>query len=139
MGPTPRLVFISHSSRDTGIVRQLARRIEDQGAQPFLDEADVKAGDDFEEAILTFLERADELVVLWTPWALDRPFVWTEIGAAWVRPIPIVQVLHGVTASELQSRAGFPTPLKRRDMIDLNDVDAYFEQLRERVVAGGAP
>jgi hypothetical protein len=47
-----------------------------------LDEAQVDAGADFEQDILSFLERADELVVLLTPRALDRPYVWAEIGAA---------------------------------------------------------
>jgi len=70
-----RLVFISHSSADTWVAKQVAREIEACGATPFLDEAEVDAGADFEEDILNFLERAHELVVLLTPWALDRPYV----------------------------------------------------------------
>ena len=49
-------------------------------------------GADFEEAILASLDKADELVVLLTPWALDRPYIWAEIGAAWGKRIPIVGV-----------------------------------------------
>ena len=78
-----RLVFVSHSSQDTWIAKQIAREIQSRGATPFLDEEQVDAGADFEEDILNFLERAHELVVLLTPWALDRPYVWAEIGAAW--------------------------------------------------------
>ena len=59
-----RLVFISHSSADTWVAKQVAREIEARGATPFLDEAEVDAGADFEEDILNFLERAHELVVL---------------------------------------------------------------------------
>ena len=80
--PTKRLVFISHSGPDTWVANQIAREIEARGATPFLDEAQIDAGADFEEDILNFLERAHELVVLLTPWALDRPYVWAEIGAA---------------------------------------------------------
>jgi hypothetical protein len=82
-----RLVFVSHSSQDTWIAKQIAREIAARGGTPFLDEAQVDAGADFEEDILNFLEQAHELVVLLTPWALERPYVWAEIGAAWGRRI----------------------------------------------------
>jgi hypothetical protein len=49
-------------------------------ATPFLDEAQIDVGADFEDEILTFLERADELVVLITPWALERPYVGPNSG-----------------------------------------------------------
>jgi len=61
-------------------------------------------GAEFEEDILSSLERAHELVVLLTPWALERPYVWAELGAALGRRIPIVALLLGVSATELQSR-----------------------------------
>jgi len=127
------LVFVSHSSQDTWVARQLAREIEGSGAKPFLDEAQVDAGADFEEDILDFLERAHELVVLLTPWALDRPYVWAELGAAWGRRIPIVALLLGITPSELQKRPGTPVFLKKRDLLQLNEVDEYLQQLRARV------
>ena len=68
-----RLVFISHSSKDTWVAKQIAREVAIRGATPFLDEANVEVGEDFEESILSFLEQAHELLVLLTPWALDRP------------------------------------------------------------------
>lgn len=66
-----RLIFVGHSGLDTWVARQIAREIEACGAIPLVD-----AGADFEEDILQFLEKAHELVVLLTPWALDRPYVW---------------------------------------------------------------
>lgn len=128
-----RLIFVSRSSQDTWIARQIAREIEIRGATPFLDEAQVDAGADFEEDILNFLERAHELVVLLTPWALERPYVWAEIGAAWGRRIPIVTLLLGITATELQSRPGIPVLLKKRDLLQLNEVEVYFDQLSGRI------
>jgi hypothetical protein len=114
------------------VARQIARAIRTAGAAAFLDEAEVEVGDDFELRILEFLERADELLVLLTPWALERPYVWAEIGAAWGRRIPIVGVLYGMTAAELQTRPGIPVFLKRRDLIVMNDIDRYFEELAKR-------
>jgi len=130
-------VFVSHDGRDVWLARQVARGIREAGASAFLDEAEVEVGDDFELRILEFLDRADELLVLLTPWAFDRPYVWAEIGAAWGRRIPIVGVLYGMTAAELQTRPGIPVFLKRRDLIDLNEIDRYFEELAKR--AGTAP
>lgn len=128
-----RLIFISHSGPDTWVAKQIGREIEARGATPFLDEAQVDAGADFEEDILKFLERAHELVVLLTPWALERPYVWAEIGAAWGRRIPIVALLLGLTPTELQTRPGIPVLLKKRDLLQLNEVDIYLEQLAARM------
>jgi TIR domain len=128
-----RLIFVSHSSADTWVAKQIAREIEARGGTPFLDEAEVDAGADFEEDILNFLEKAHELVVLLTPWALERPYVWAEIGAAWGRRIPIVALLLGITADELQARPGVPILLKKRDLLQLNEIDTYLDQLAVRV------
>ena len=129
-----RLVFISHRSRDTWVAKQIAREVVDCGAKPFLDEADIEAGADFEEDILEFLAKANELLVLLTPWALDRPYIWAEIGAAWGRRIPIVAILHGITVQELQALPEIPMLIKKRDLIDLNQLDTYLQQLRNRVL-----
>jgi hypothetical protein len=115
------------------VAKQIAREISTCGARPFLDEAEIDIGADFEEDILAFLEKAHELVVLLTPWALDRPYVWAELGAAWGRRIPIIGLLHGLTAGELQSRREVPILLKKRDLLALNDIDTYFNQLKNRV------
>src|SRR5947208_13681134 len=128
-----RLVFVSHSSKDTWVAKQLAREIARCGALAFLDEADIEVGSDFEEHILESLQRADELVVLLTPWALERPYVWAELGAAWSRRLPIVILLQGMTPGEFQSRPGVPVFLKKRNMVDLNAIDNYLAELRKRV------
>jgi hypothetical protein len=127
------LVFISHSSRDTWVARQIAREVLGCGAVPFLDEAEIDVGADFEEDILTFLSKAHELVVLLTPWALERPYVLAEIGACWSRRIPIIGLLHGISSSEFQSRPEIPVLLKKRNLLDLNEIDKYLTQLKLRV------
>jgi len=126
------LVFVSHSSEDTWVARQIAREITETGAKVFLDEANIKIGDEFDEEIRKSLNLANEFVVLFTPWALGRPFVWAEIGVAWSRAIPIVIVLHGISIAEFIARPELPVFLKKRDMIKLNEIDQYFSQLRMR-------
>jgi hypothetical protein len=73
--------------------------------------------------------------VLITPWALERPYVWAELGAAWGRRIPIVALLLGLSAKELRERPGVPVLLNRRNLVPLNDIDRYFKELRARVRA----
>lgn len=130
--PKQRLVFVSHSSKDTWVAEQIANAIKKCGAVPFLDEAQIDVGADFEEDILTFLNKAHELVVLLTPWALKRPYIWAEIGACWGRQIPIVGLLHGMTPSEFQSQPEVPLLLKKRDLVELNKIDTYLKQLKLR-------
>ncbi|MCK6576636.1 MAG: toll/interleukin-1 receptor domain-containing protein [Anaerolineae bacterium] len=55
-----RRVFISHSGEDTWVARQIAKEIADRDGEPFLDEADVSIGAEFEEDIPQFLDTADE-------------------------------------------------------------------------------
>lgn len=128
-----RFVFVSHAGEDTWVARQIAGHIEARGATPFLDETHIAVGADFEEDIRGFLDRADEVLVLITPWAMERPYVWAEIGAAWIKRIPIIAILYGLTMKEFQARPDAPIFLKKRDMIRLNDIDQYFDQLGKRV------
>lgn len=128
-----RLVFVSHAGDDTWIAKQIARGITEAGAWPFLDEADVEVGAEFEEDIRRFLDQAHELLVLITPQSLTRPYVWAEIGAAWIRRIPIIVVVHGLSPADFQALPSAPIFLKKRDIIRLNDVDLYFRQLAGRV------
>ncbi|PZN70258.1 MAG: hypothetical protein DM484_28630 [Candidatus Methylumidiphilus alinenensis] len=127
------MTFISHSSEDTWIAKKLSFDFRNAGADTFLDEEQIAVGANFESDILSALRKANELVVLITPWALSRPYVWLEIGAAWYKGIPIIVLLLGMTASEFQEKANIPVELKKRNLIKLNDVDRYVVELTERV------
>ncbi len=129
----PLKVFISHSSADTWVARQIAAHIQKVGALTFLDAADIEHGDDFDEKILGAAHTSDELLILLTPWAIQRPYIWQEIGAFWFQRKRIVGVLNGLTAKELSAREEIPISLKRSDLVDINKIDSYFEQLKRRV------
>jgi len=130
-------VFISHSATDTWIAQQIARYIEELGASTFLDEADVEYGDDFEDCILEAVRTSQELLVLLTPWSLKRPYIWLEIGAIWGLGRRVVGILHGITPNELVTQEGTPALLKRIDLVELNKIDTYFEQLKRRIINQG--
>ncbi|MBL8877656.1 MAG: toll/interleukin-1 receptor domain-containing protein [Phycisphaerales bacterium] len=126
-------VFLSHAATDSWVARQLRRSMIEQGAAVFLDEASIAIGADFEQKIRQSLRRSNELVVLLTPWALERHYVWVEIGAAWGMGMPIIAVLHGVTPRQLSELPNTPVLLKRRNLIELNEIDRYLVQLKRRV------
>ena len=119
------------------MAKQISQAIYNLGAATFLDETDIHIGDEFEERLLSALEQARELLIRITPWALDRPYVWAELGAAWLRRIPIVGVLHGLSAADLQQMPGVPVFLKQRDLVDINDIDLYLSQLASRIAQRG--
>ena len=125
--------FVSHSSRDTWVARQIARQIEQSGASTFVDANDIAKGAAFAEVIRQNLLRADELVVRWTPWALESDFVKMEVGGAWTAGTPVVQVLYGLTFGDLSKRPGFPHPLLGLQMVRLDDLDSYLGELAVRI------
>ena len=87
---------------------------------------------DSNEALRVALDDSDELLVLVTPWALNRPWVWVEIGGAWLKHIPIIIVLHGLGRQEFMAQPATTAFLKTRDIIRLNDIEQYFQQLQRR-------
>jgi TIR domain len=81
----PYLVFISHSSEDRWIARQMAAIIERKakryGVRTFLDEKDLEAGAVIPEEIRRHLESCEEFLVLLTSLSISRQWVLLELGA----------------------------------------------------------
>jgi hypothetical protein len=111
----------------------MALSIQKLGAAVFLDAFDISHGDDFNSRIQRETSSCSEMLVLLTPWALERPFVWIEMGAFWGRRKRIVVALHGLNAKDLASKESTPAFLKVTDMISINDLDNYFGQLKRRL------
>jgi TIR domain len=128
-----RKVFISHAGEDTWVASQIAEQCERLGATTFLDEKQIAVGADFEADILSALKTSDEFLLLATPWSLGREYVWLELGGAWRGELYIVALLLGVTATEIQSKTRVPSVLKKRNLIPLNSIDRYFDELAKRV------
>lgn len=127
-------VFISHASCDGWVAGQIARRSKEFNVESFLSESDIGPGDrDFEERLREALEQCAELVVLLTPEALDRHYVWMEIGAVWGAHKPVSAILYRITPEELR-KTGVPVLLLRRNLVDINrDGDRLIAQLGRRL------
>jgi len=124
------LVFISHSTKDRWIARQMAALIEEggreYGVRTFLDEKDIAGGDSIPESIRRNIQECSEFVVLLSRYSIDRPWVLIEIGAAWALGKRIVAIIDKVTPEEM------PDIIASYKAIDLNSFDHYLEQLFNR-------
>jgi hypothetical protein len=115
---------------DKWIAQQIANEIEKLGAKTFLYEVDIVGGDDIEDRIKEAARRCKELLVLLTPWALKRPYIWLEMGAVWGRGGRIVGVLYGLTPKDL---VGTPALLGRTVLVQLNEIGKYLCELKNRI------
>lgn len=124
------LVFISHSSKDKWIAHQIARLVEERGegygVKTFLDEKDIEGGDSIPEEIRDSIQKCDELLVLLSPYSVDRPWVLIEIGAAWGQQKRIVAIIDKISPADM------PDVIEQHKAIDLNDFEDYLNQLVAR-------
>lgn len=124
------VVFISHSSKDKWIARQMARLIETAGRgcrlRVFLDEKSIEVGASISKTIQANLKACDEFVVLLTRDSIARSWVVFEIGGAVALGKHLVPVVNYVKPAEM------PDQIADCRAIDLNDFDTYLAQLMNR-------
>jgi len=126
-------VFISHASPDLWVAEQLELKARTCGADTFIDSEKIEYGDDFEEIIIKEADDSTELLVLFTPIASERKYVWLEIGMFLGSRKRIVAALYGVSKEEIAKDQFVPMALKKISAVELNEIGSYFEQLKQRV------
>lgn len=119
-------VFISHSSTDKWVARQISRQLHDRGIDSFLDEKDIETGDSIDSAIQEHLADCDELLMLLSPAALKSAWVLIEIGGAKALGKRLVPILVHVGTNDL------PRPLTAGLARDLNEIDSYLNEIEAR-------
>jgi hypothetical protein len=117
-------VFLSHSSNDRWVARQIRKEIEAAGASVWLDQKDLHGGDVLEDAIHKGITGSQEGVVLISNRSVKSWWVAYEIGALRVQKKRVTPVLIGVDPKG---------PLAGVKAIDLNDFDTYLLELRKRL------
>ena len=126
-------IFISHGWSDRWVAGQIEKRIRELGATTFIDVNDIERGDDIEERIFSEMPDCDELLVLFTPWAVDRNWVWVEIGAARGLHKRIIAVLYEVDLTTIERDKGGSTFLRSKNAVDINELDTYLRELKKRI------
>jgi hypothetical protein len=136
MGEDRYKVFISHGSDDTWVAGQIAKSIQEAGADTFLDETNIPKGGNFKQIIHREIASSNELVALFTPWSAKRSWVWIEIGAAWGQGKPVIGVFYGMGVSDLEESGQGKAILEEINVVQLNGIERYLKELGERVNGG---
>ena len=128
MGPSPApyRVFLSHSSRDSWLALTIADRMKQLGVSVWIDAMSLTGGQDVLRGIREAIQTADETVVVVSPQSLRSQWVSVEIGMAEVLGKRITPLLNHVDPSEF-------APLASRKAYELNDVEKFLVELKERV------
>jgi hypothetical protein len=133
MAPNQYKIFLSHGSADSWIAAQIAKRVQEVGAVPFLDETNIPKGANFKKSIHDEIKRSHELIALFTPWSSKRSWVWIEIGAAWSQNKPVVAVFYRMGLKDLEASGQGKGVLEDINIVQLNDIEQYFAELATRV------
>ena len=124
------VVFISHSSKESWIARQIAKEVKAAGGTSWVDVNVLAGGDDFQDEILEAIRTCSEAIVLISPDSVNSQWVSYEIGAVAVQGKRVTPVLNNVPPEAM-------APLRRVHAIDLNNFDAFLGQLKERIRQSG--
>ncbi|WP_213953649.1 toll/interleukin-1 receptor domain-containing protein [Variovorax sp. dw_954] len=127
-------LFISHISEEAEVAKLLKKMLKEdfhEHVNVFVssDVTSVGAGDEWLVAIREEINRASAVIVLCSSTSLKRPWVQFELGAAWMRGIPIIPVCHsGLKITELQ------LPLSLKEGLELGAVQGL-ERLYVRIAS----
>ncbi len=118
-------IFISHSSHDKWVARQLSALLQADGHETFLDEKDIKTGESIDASIQANLKNSDHLLLLLSPASLTSQWVFIELGGAKALGKHIVPVLFHVAGNEV------PHAISQLLARDINEIDKYFAELKK--------
>jgi hypoxanthine phosphoribosyltransferase len=94
-------VFLSFSSFDHHIARELKAKFEAAGLKSFLSAKDISAGERWQPAIRDAMRRSDRILLLITPRSKNSMWVTLETGAAWMQEKELIPLTQFVEPGEL--------------------------------------
>lgn len=119
-------IFISHSGRDTELVRDIARRLRAAGLKPIVVLDVVSGVTERKKALRERLREADAVLILVTPAALESPWLMTELGMAEAFDRDIIPVTAGLKPRD------FPAPLRSYQAVPFDRLDAAIRELSKK-------
>ncbi|MBX3065935.1 MAG: TIR domain-containing protein [Anaerolineae bacterium] len=119
-------IFISYSRTDEAFARQLAARLEQDGAEIWLDVDDIPAGANWSNAIQEGLRLCQVMILIFSPESLASPNVETEWQDFFDNRKPIIPVVHRPVQEE-----DIHFQIRRRQRVDFSQqrFDAAYQQL----------
>ncbi|MEM6279474.1 MAG: toll/interleukin-1 receptor domain-containing protein [Verrucomicrobiota bacterium] len=131
----PKL-FISHASSDGAFAQVLQTEIEKvfaDGISVFCTSSPgaIGASKDWLTAIEDKLESCQAIIVIVTPLSIERPWIWFEVGASWLRAKSGDTAIYPLCAPEIDF-GQLPSPLDRLQALSMGkaiDLKLLFEGL----------
>lgn len=94
MEPKQSLLFLSYARTDAEFALKLAKSLRSAGANLWIDQLDIRAGDRWDRAVQQALTKAEGLLIILSPHAVDSTNVMDEVSFALSKNKRIVPVLY---------------------------------------------
>ena len=134
-------VFLCHNSKDKSFVRQLNRKLRDQGILPWIDEEKILAGDHFPKKLENAIDQAPVMAILIGPYGMGN---WQEqeyyaalmrsIGDRNVQGRPGLRLIP-VLLPGVKEKPEMPSFMRAFDYIDLRKKGVENREQIRRLVA----
>jgi hypothetical protein len=131
-------VFISHSSKDAMIARQLANRLSEAGLKVWIPEDEILPGDNWAKKVGQALEESDLMVVLVTPQAFESEWLKEEIQYALTAGRYKGRLIPVFFGSESETSSGVPWILRKLNSVQLKEGAEDWQQVIDKVRAVAA-
>jgi hypothetical protein len=135
-------IFVSHISEEADIAAFLTQKLERDflGLVRFFTSSDgssIKLGDQWLTDIKKAMDTAVAVIVLCSKASIHRPWVQFELGAAWMKGIPVLPICHsGLAPTEL------PMPLYSLQAVQLGTeqgIKSLYQSIASRLSIPGSP
>lgn len=126
--PVKPVIFLSHIQEEAKLAVLIKKELEKaflNGVEVFVSSipASLPMGQKWMDDISINLKNCKIEIVLASPKALGRPWIWFESGAGWVRDIPVIPLCHsGMTPSKLPPPMSFLQGAQANDPTSLTGV-----------------
>lgn len=129
-------IFISHASSDGEFARVIQEEIERVFANDInvfctSSSNSIALGKDWLAEIESNLSKAQAIIVIVTPISIEKPWLWFEVGATWLKGRSGQCVIYPLCVAEVELK-DLPAPLNRLQALSMSkgtDLKIFFEQL----------
>jgi hypothetical protein len=128
-------VFISHSSKDTAIARQLARLLSAAVFTVWFPEDEILPGDNWAKKIGQALEESDLMVVLITPHAFESEWLKAEIQYALTAEQYKGRLIPVFLGSESETSSDIPWILRKLNPVQIGESAEDWQQVLDKIHA----
>jgi len=122
-------IFISHSSEDKQFARMLANHLSEYGLIPWLDETDMKVGDDLMKTIMDALKGTEYMAIVLSSHSIQSKWVKKEIKIAQLQEKKEKRTI--IVPVLLDESVEIPLGLKGRLYADFTHEDMYHKGFHE--------